>query len=172
MHRNIFGALCALVLLTGTAAAGEPVYLFVTADGEAIKGESSTTSLGRKDGIECFTVATSLVRVDSGQGAGQGPLRGGQLSCAKAIGKSTPALLRALVGRARADVVAKFYRPNPIGDGTTEQFYTITARGQLVSVEQKAAAGAVEPPMETITFDFEVMTFTAAGGGAPASARF
>ena len=62
------------------------------------------------------------------------------------------------------------YRPNPAGDGTTQQFYRIEgAAGQILSVktivrETLDSAGATSPPLEEVRFTFKSMGFYTTNG--------
>jgi type VI secretion system secreted protein Hcp len=68
--------------------------------------------------------------------------------------------------------VFKFFRPNPAGDGTTEQFFTVEiAEGRVsfvrrVSPDTIDPASATAPPMEEIGFVFHNITWTFEPSGA------
>jgi type VI secretion system secreted protein Hcp len=148
-----------------SAAAAEPVYLFLNAGGVPIQGESSVSSLGRANAIECLAFYTSAQR------AADGSLSGGRFTCRKRIDKSSPLILKALGEREQVAATFKFFRPNPSGDGTTEQYYTTAIKlGRVVSIEQvvpdtidPATAGV--PPLESVTIEAadEMVTYTTGG---------
>ena len=64
-----------------------------------------------------------------------------------------------------------FFRPNPTGDGTTEQFYTVEIKeGNIASIRDVIpstihASSAGEPPMEEVTFVFRTITWRFENGG-------
>jgi type VI secretion system secreted protein Hcp len=154
------------------ASAAENVALYLKANGVDIKGESTVSSLGRADSIECVAFYTSAQLTTAGS------LSGGRFTCRKRIDKASPLILRALGQKQQIDATFKFFRPNPTGDGTTEQFYTITLKtGRVISVEQvnpdsvdPATAGA--PPLETLTISAPDVVYTITNGGITFQADF
>ena len=150
----------------------ETVHLFLKINGKDVKGESTQSSMGRADSIECITYEQS---VSSAREAATGMVTGRRqfspLKVTKRIDKSSPLLLKALSQNEKVEGVFKFFRPNPSGDGTTEQFYTAEIKeGNIASVKQLIAMTikpetAGEPPMEEITFVFRTITWTYTNGG-------
>jgi type VI secretion system secreted protein Hcp len=150
----------------------EPVHLTFKVSGNQIKGESSQTSLDRKDTIECFRFehAVDTTR-EAGSGMATGRRQYAPIKIMKAIDASSPLLFKQMVTNATGDAAFKFYRPNPAGDGTTEQFYTIELKGARVSginqivfhtqKEENAHTG----PMEEVQFVFQSITWTYTKGG-------
>ena len=72
-----------------------PVYLFLTANGNEIQGESSVTSLGRENSIEClyFYFSGMMPTSTSAGGAATGKRRYDPIRIQKVIDKSSPLLL-------------------------------------------------------------------------------
>ncbi len=151
-----------------------PVSLFLKANGLDIKGESSQSSLGRADSIECssfeMNVATSR---EAGSGLATGRRQYEPIVCRKRIDKSSPLLAKALVESQKIDGMLKFFRPNPNGDGTTEQYFTVEIKnGRISSLHQYLPdtlnggkdAGLVAP-MEEIAFTFQSISWTYSNGG-------
>ncbi len=72
------------------------------------------------------------------------------------------------------DATFKFFRPNPTGDGTTEQFYTVAfKKGRIASIKQVVPdtivpASSTEPPLEEVTFVFHTIGWTYTNGGVDA----
>ena len=89
----------------------------------------------------------------------------------KRIDKASPLLAKALCENQAIEGVFKFFRPNPTGDGTTEQFYTVQIKqGRIASMRQivpdtLVPATATEPPLEEITFVFHTIAWTYTEGG-------
>ena len=55
----------------------------------------------------------------------------------KRIDKSSPLIAKALTENQVIEGQFKFFRPNPSGDGTTEQFYTVEIKqGRVASIKQ------------------------------------
>lgn len=150
----------------------ETVHLYLKANGQDIKGESVQVSLARKDSIECTFVETSVKTArEAGSGMATGRRQYEPLRIRKRIDKSTPLLYKALVENQKIDGVFKFFRPNPTGDGTTEQFYTIEIKdGRIAGIKQWVPdtivpATSTEPPLEEVSFVFHTIVWTFTNGG-------
>ena len=89
----------------------------------------------------------------------------------KRIDKSSPLIAKALVENQVIEGAFKFFRPNPNGDGTTEQFYTVTIKqGRIASLNQYVPdtivpATSTEPPLEEVAFVFHTISWTYTNGG-------
>lgn len=150
----------------------ETVHLFLKANGADIKGDSSQTSMGRADSIECvhFEVGIKTAR-EAGSGAATGRRQHEPVLIRKRIDKSTPLLAKALCENQVIEGTFKFFRPNPTGDGTTEQFYTIQIKkGRIASQRQWVPdtilpASKLEPPLEEVSFVFHSIIWTYTNGG-------
>lgn len=150
----------------------ETVHLYMKANGSDVKGESSQVSLGRKDSIECLTYEQKVITArEAGSGMATGRRQYEPLKIVKRIDKSSPLIMKALVENAKIDATFKFFRPNPKGDGTTEQFYTVAIKdGRVASAKQLVPntiepATSTEPPMEEVTFVFHTINWTFTDGG-------
>jgi len=150
----------------------ETVHLYLKANGTDIKGESTQTSLGRADSIECvyYQQAVKTAR-EAGSGMATGRRQYEPLLVRKRIDKSSPLLAKSMVENTKIDATFKFFRPNPTGDGTTEQFYTVGIKnGRIASLNQYVPdtivpASSTEPPLEEITFVFHSISWTYTNGG-------
>jgi type VI secretion system secreted protein Hcp len=146
----------------------ETVHLFLKVNGKPVKGESTINSEGRADSIECLTYNQAVTAVTEGassQVTGRRQFTPIQIS--KRIDKSSPVLLKALGTNEKIDGTFKFYRPNPAGDGTTEQFYTVELEdGKISGISQSGSAGSDQPPTEQVSFVFKTITWTYTNGGA------
>jgi type VI secretion system secreted protein Hcp len=150
----------------------ETVHLFLKANGQEIKGDSTQTSLGRANSIECTYYEQGVV---TARGAGSGMATGRRqyqpLLIRKRIDRSSPLLAKALVENQAVDGVFKFFRPRLTGDGTTEQFYSVAIKqGRINSIKQILPdtiipASSTEPPMEEVTFVFHTISWTYVDGG-------
>ena len=150
----------------------QPVHLFCSLNGEDIKGESTLSSLDRADSIEClfFEDSVSTARERS-TGMASGQRTYGPLKFLKRIDKSSPLLARGLVNNEVFEGVFKFYRPTPVGDGTTEHFFSVSVReGRLASIKRVSPkctdpARAEEPPLEEVSVVFGYIEWTYEDGG-------
>ncbi len=89
----------------------------------------------------------------------------------KRIDKATPLLIKCLVENTVVSGGIRFFRPNPAGDGTTEQFYTIQfSQARITEIRQLLpdvldAKTAALPPMEEISITFRTISWTYTNGG-------
>jgi type VI secretion system secreted protein Hcp len=150
----------------------ETVHLKLKANGQDIAGESTQTSLDRADTIECTAFSSEVVTArEAGSGRATGRRQYKPLMIRKRIDKASPLIAKALTNNEVIEGTFKFYRPNPTGDGTTQQFYTIVIKeGRVASQRQMlpdtiVPATSTDPPMEEITFVFGVITQTFTDGG-------
>lgn len=150
----------------------ESVALFLKAGGSDIQGESTVTSLGRENTIEClyFEHAVKTAR-EAGTGMATGRRQYEPILIRKRIDKSSPLLAKALVENQEIEGKFQLFRPNPLGDGTTEQFFTIEIKkGRIASLRQLVPdtlvpATASDPPLEEVTFLFHSIIWTYTDGG-------
>ena len=150
----------------------ETVHLYLKANGTDIKGESTQESLGRKDSIECLYLEQAVRTArEAGSGMATGRRQYEPLMIRKRIDKSSPLIAKALVENQKIDATFKFFRPNPTGDGTTEQFYTIVIKQGRVNSQKQyvpdtiVPATSTEPPMEEVSFVFHTISWTFTNGG-------
>lgn len=139
----------------------ETVHLFLKAKGVDIKGESTQISLGRQDSIECtyYEQGVTFART-----VGPGPGATGRhqytLVFRKRIDKASPLIIKALVNNEPIEGVFRFFRPNPSGDATTEQFYTVMIKGGSVTAVRQIVPDTISPvtskdsPLEEVSIVF------------------
>ena len=150
----------------------ETVHLYLKASGAEIKGDSTQTSLGREGSIECvyYEQAVKTAR-ESGSALATGRRQYEPLLIRKRIDKSTPLLAKALCNNQVIEGKFKFFRPNPNGDGTTEQFFTVEIKQGRISSQKQIVpdtivpATSTEPPLEEVTFVFHSISWTITNGG-------
>ncbi|MBJ6765045.1 type VI secretion system tube protein Hcp [Myxococcaceae bacterium JPH2] len=150
----------------------ETVHLFLKANGQDIQGESTQKSLGREGSIECVSYNQEVkTNREAGSGLATGRRQYQPLVIRKRIDKSSPLLMKALAENQVIEGTFKFFRPNPTGDGTTEQFYTVSIKqARIASIHQTVPDAFVptstnHPPMEEITFVFHTINWTFTNGG-------
>jgi len=150
----------------------ETVHLYLKANGADIAGESTQTSLGRENSIECLSFESSVITArESGSGLATGRRQYQPIVIRKRIDKSSPLVMKALCENQVIEAVFKFFRPNPTGDGTTEQFYTVAFKQGRISSQKQIVpdtmvpATSTDPALEEITFVFHTISWTYTNGG-------
>jgi type VI secretion system secreted protein Hcp len=150
----------------------ETVHLYLKANGSDIQGESTQTSLGRENSIECLYFEDSVRTArEKGTGMATGRRTYNPIIIRKRIDKSSPLLAKALCNNEVIEGTFKFFRPSPSGDGTTQQFFTVEiAEGRINSIKRVSPdtidpASAQEPPTEEVGFVFHTITWTYEDGG-------
>ena len=153
----------------------QTVHLFLKANGSDIKGESTQASLGREDSIECVSFNSGVTTArESASNLATGRRQYEPIAIRKRIDKASPLLIKALVENQQVEGAFKFYRPNPTGDGTTEQFFTVAIKGGRVFSQKQLIlntldpAQASEPPLEEVGFVFHTINWTYTNGGIDA----
>ncbi|WP_224247247.1 type VI secretion system tube protein TssD [Hyalangium gracile] len=151
----------------------ETVHLYLKANGTEIKGDSTQVSLGREGSIECVYYEQGVITArEAGSGLATGRRQYQPLLIRKRIDKSTPLLMKALCENQVIEATFKFFRPNPNGDGTTEQFYTVNFKqGRINTIKQLVPdtivpATSKDPALEELTFVFHTIGWTYTNGGA------
>jgi type VI secretion system secreted protein Hcp len=137
------------------------VHLYLTANGTKIDGDSTILSLARENSIECLSFEDSVRTArERSSGMASGERTYEPIRIVKRIDKSSPLLAKALCNNEVIEATFKFFRPNPAGDGTTEQHFTVEVReGRVgsctrVSPDVIDPASANAPPTEEVTFVF------------------
>ena len=150
----------------------ETVHLYLKSNGSDIQGQSSQTSLGRENSIEVLYLEQGVTTArEAGNSLATGRRQYTPLLIRKRIDKSSPLIAKSLCNNEKIGGVFKFFRPNPTGDGTTEQFYTIEVKkGRVNSIKQYVPdtlvpATATEPPLEEVSFVFHTINWTYTNGG-------
>ncbi len=145
----------------------QTVHATIISNGETLNGESTQVSLERENTIECFyfedAVRTAREK-STGQATGRRTYE--PLVIRKRIDKSSPLLARSLCNNEVIEGTFRFYRPNPDGDGSTEQFFTVHIQeGRIASIKRISPdtfdpAKAEAPPLEEIAFVFHTIRWT------------
>ena len=149
----------------------ETVHLYLKANGADVQGESTQTSLGRENSIECLYFESGCITArEAGSGRATGRRQHQPILIRKRIDKSSPLIAKALVVNEVIEGTFKFFRPNPTGDGTTEQFYTVKIKqGRIAGQKQYVPdtivpATSTEPPMEEVSFVFHTISWKTKSG--------
>jgi type VI secretion system secreted protein Hcp len=145
----------------------ETVHLKLKANGNDIKGESSQHDLERQDTIEIVEFWDKVYSArEKGSRSAVGRRVHDPIAFSKRVDSSSPLLAKALCNNEKIEGVFKFYRPNPAGDGTTEQFFTIKiTNGRIDSIERHSPsamdpASSETPLMEIVKVVFEEIEWT------------
>lgn len=155
-----------LALFSAPVLAAETVHLTLEADKlGVIPGDSPQSTLGRANTITCVLFRYSMRATPTS-------VLAGTVTCRKPLDRATPLLLQSLISRHRMTMTARFYRPNPTGDGTTQQHYTVVGTlGFVVGIKQLTPDQYTQPLLpdfEEISFQFNTLTFSWIGGGEAA----
>lgn len=150
----------------------ETVHLYLKSNGTDIKGESTQTSLGRADSIECLYFEDSVrTPREKGSGLATGRRTYEPIRILKRIDKSSPLLAKSLCANEKVDGVFKFFRPHA-DTGEPTHFFTIEIeQGRLASIKRVSpnvidpAAGS-DPPTEEVSFVFHTISWTYEETGA------
>ncbi|WP_242396307.1 type VI secretion system tube protein TssD [Anaeromyxobacter oryzisoli] len=150
----------------------QTVHLFLKANGKDVKGESTQTSLGREGSIECISYEQAVKTArEEGTNMVTGRRQHQPIKIVKRIDQSSPLIMKALTENQKVEAVFKFYRPNPSGDGTTEQFYTVQLKEANVSAVKQEVPDTIAkdtaglPPLEQIEFVFKEIIWRFEKGG-------
>jgi type VI secretion system secreted protein Hcp len=149
----------------------ENCYLWIKANGVDIHGESTVTSEGRQDTIEGLKFEHRVHIPSSGTRLESGRRVHGPVVITKRFDKSSPLLYKALCNNEVVEATIKFYRANPSGDGTTEQFFTIKLEeARIVSIQSRLPdtldPGASNLPCsEDVSFFYGKISWTYEPGG-------
>ena len=136
-----------------------------------VRGDSTVTSMDREGSIEAFKLEYMVKTHIEASGTATGERSHGPVTITKRIDQSSPILHQALCNNEELEVTIKFYRPNPIGDGTTEHFYTIRLRYGRISSIRTISPSTVDqiteslPAMEEVSFVFGAITWIYESGG-------
>lgn len=137
------------------------VHLYLTANGTKIDGDSTILSMDRENSIECLSFEDSVRTArEASSGMASGERTYEPVRIVKRIDKSSPLLAKALCNNEVIEATFKFYRPNPAGDGTTEQHFTVEIQeSRIASITRVSPdvidpASANAPPTEEVTFVF------------------
>ena len=151
----------------------ETVHLYLKSNGADIEGESTQTSLGRENSIECLYFLDNVRTArEKGSGLATGRRTYEPLIIRKRIDKSSPLLAKSLCNNEVVEGTFKFFRPAPSGDGTTEHFFTVEiGEGRIAHIKRVSPdtidpASAAEPPTEEVGFVFHNITWTYESSGA------
>ncbi len=143
------------------------VHLYLTANGTKIDGDSTIESLERADSIECLSFSDSVRTArEASSGLASGERTYEPIRIVKRIDKASPLIAKALCNNEAIEGTFKFFRPNPAGDGTTEQFFTVVIEeGRVGSVTRISPdtidpASSNAPPTEEVSFVFGKIRWT------------
>lgn len=137
------------------------VHLFMKANGTDIEGDSTITSMGRANSIECVAYTDHVATQRRAErGLSTGRRVHDPIVVTKRIDRSTPLLLKALCQNEVIEADFKFYRPSPSGDGSTEHFQTVEIReARIVDIRREVQnildpSLQLFPTLESVSFMF------------------
>ena len=151
-----------LSAITSASLGSETIALFLTGKDQGdIRGDSTQTSLGREYSIECIAFTDMYYAEPDPKNGITGTVRDHfPISVLKRLDRATPKLYRAWRNHEPLEAEFRFFRPNPIGDGTTEQFYTIRLHNAYIAGLRQEVPNCLDPatgtypPVERISFTY------------------
>jgi type VI secretion system secreted protein Hcp len=142
----------------------------------AIQGDSTVSSLGRENTIEIVSFTHALRgQFERASGRATGRRFYEPITFTKRLDRSTPRLRDALIRNDPLSGTFKWFRPSPTGDGTTQQFLTITfSDARITSAVMRLpntldAATAPLPPLEDVSLVFNAIEWEWTPGGISVS---
>ena len=149
----------------------ESISLTISSNTVNIPGDHSATSLDRANTIEVVSLEQEIFRpFDRASLQPTGRRIYAPIKFSKRLDRSTPLLRKALIQNEVMEGSFRWFRPNPAGDGTTEQFFTLTfTEGRITRCTLRLpdilnAATANLPPLEDIELTFGTITWTWVSG--------
>lgn len=151
----------------------ETVHLKLKTTTGPIEGESTQTSMGRENTIECVSFEHSVQTArEAGSAMATGRRQYTPIVVRKRIDKATPLLAKALGTNEVLEGEFLFFRPNPAGDGKTQQFFTVKINNARLSSIRHVVPDTMEParhavpPCEELAFVFETIEWKYVPNGA------
>lgn len=143
------------------------VHMSIEGNTQGNISEGCSPMEGREDTIHVMQLEyKSEIPWNNQDGRAQGHRIHYPIEIIKSIDRASPLLSSALCSNEQLTVTFQFYRYNPSGDGTEEQFYTIVLEeANIVSIVQELPftldkVKAQLPPYETVRFAFTKVTTT------------
>ncbi len=153
----------------------ETVHLLLKINGAQVQGDSGQRSVGRDGSIECLSFEHGVVSPrEAGSGIAVGRRQYRPIRLRKRIDRASPVLMQALCNNEVLSGEFRFYRPDPAGNGKTEQFYTVTIDGAYVeSIQQMSEDTLVpgtsnKPPLEEVAIVFRSIRWQHLAAGTEA----
>lgn len=162
MKIRMFMMILAICGFSPVLFAAETVHLTLVGKSQGwIKGDSARVSMGREDTIECVAY-TQMVIMEPDERTGMaGEVRDHfPITILKPIDRSTPKLYRAWRTGEPCTATFRFYRLDPKGSGTTQQFFTVVLHGARISGLRREVANILTegtfslPAMERVSFTY------------------
>ena len=156
----------------------QTVHLTMTANGTAVEGESTVTTLDRENTIECLVFEHTMASKTESGGLPSGGMLTEGIQVRKRIDKASPLLQKAMATAETIEGRFEFFRPNPDGGGTEEHFFTVQIDNARVSRIVRRSPDALEgyqagvPPYEEVTFLAGEVTLTNENGGQNYTTKF
>lgn len=145
----------------------DTIALTLTANDEAIEGDSTVTSMDRTNTIEVLSLEQQVsTAFDRATLTPTGRRIYLPIRFTKLMDRATPMLRQAL---AQNQVVAgsfRWFRPNPSGTGTTQHFFTLAFTGGRITKCTLRLPDTLDPaqaalaPMEEVELTFATITWT------------
>lgn len=144
-----------------------PIHMTIEGQSQGTITSACCEMEGREDTVVLFQLGHTIEQPrDKHTGRATGKRVHNPFVVIKEIDKATPLLMQALVTNELLTVKFEWYRPNPDGDGTEEQFYLIelvdanliSFSGELPNTLGKETSNY--PPLETLQLAYRKIMVT------------
>jgi type VI secretion system secreted protein Hcp len=150
----------------------DSISLTISSNGTNIPGDSTLASLSRANTIEVLSMEQQVSRTfDRSTLRATGRRIYAPVRFTKRLDRSTPLLRKALVNNEVVSGSFRWFRPHPDGDGTTQQFFTLTfADGRITRCTLRLPDTLMPdttnlPPLEDVELTLGEVTWTWTDGG-------
>lgn len=143
----------------------ETVHLYLRGDHQGpILGDSTITSLGRADSIECVEYTHMLFAEPDPKSGITGTVQNHfPLAITKRLDRATPGLFEAWRNHEQLEAEFRFFRPDPSGTGETQLFYKVFLRNAYVAGIRQEVPNCMDPvnssypPVERVSFTYSAI---------------
>lgn len=153
----------------------QAVFLFLNSNSNKIDGDSTVTSDGRENSIECVSFTAGVkAHAEKATKVSTGVSSVETIEISKRLDRSSPLLVQSVLQQEVIDAEFKMYRPAPDGTGKQEQYFTIKGeKGRVRSVRMQVPncidpASSDLPALEIVTLEFHTMIWTYVPSGIEA----
>ena len=149
----------------------ESAALALKANGVDIEGDSTVTTNGRENSIEClYYQQDATIPRERATGAATGRRQYGPIIIRKRIDRSSPLIAKALTRNETIEGTFRFFRTGS-GGGASEHFYTVRIGSARVSSIKQYLPDVLNtdtadlPMLEEVWFTFGTIAWTFVEGG-------
>ncbi|MGE0098892.1 MAG: type VI secretion system tube protein TssD [Hydrogenophaga sp.] len=150
----------------------DTIALTLTANGDAVEGDSTVTAMDRADTIEVLSLEQQVsTAFDRATLLATGRRIYAPIRFTKRMDRATPLLRQALAQNQVVEGSFRWFRPNPAGTGAVQHCFTLDFTGGRVTKcalrlpDTLDATAASLPLLEEVELTFSTITWTWVPGG-------